>query len=376
MRESFDSLHFLEKSDDFFLTEQPVTLMAKRKLILCTGGCGYIGSHTVIKLIDAGFDVLIVDNFCNSDREVLNRLKTILGYDVAFIEGDVSDEKLMDDVFKTHAIDAVLHFAALKAVGESVQMPLKYYKHNVGGTINLLESMSANNVKSIVFSSSATVYLPSAEPLTEDDPLGCTNPYGQTKRMMEIVLEDISKADPEWRVEVLRYFNPVGAHPSGLLGEAPGGVPNNLMPYIQQVGVGRRPVLKIFGNDYSESSDGTGVRDYIHVDDLAEAHVMALEFLLSTPSKKVTVHNLGTGRGYSVLEMVHGFEKASGMNIPFEVAPRRPGDLGKVICNPARAKDELGWVTNRDMKTIMDDAWRWQSQNPFGYSLKGDDASP
>lgn len=344
------------------------SMTVQKKRVLCTGGCGYIGSHTVIKLYAAGFDVLIVDNLSNSDREVLNRLKQIIGHEVPFIEGDVSDRLVMDKIFQEHRIDAVIHFAALKAVGESVQIPLKYYKNNVSGTITMLESMAANNVKTIVFSSSATVYLPSSEPLTEDAPLGCSNPYGQTKRMMEIILEDVCKSDPSWRVELLRYFNPVGAHPSGLIGESPNDVPNNLMPYIQQVGVGRRPFLNIFGDDYSESPDGTGVRDYIHVDDLADAHVKAVNLVLSTPTSGVSVHNLGTGNGSTVLEMVHSFEKASGKPIPYKVGPRRPGDLGKVICDPTRAKAELGWVAKRNMDTIMEDAWRWQSKNPFGFS--------
>jgi UDP-glucose 4-epimerase len=339
-----------------------------KKLVLCTGGMGYIGSHTVIKLLESGFDVMIVDNLINSDTEVLNRLRTITGRDVPFVEADISDRDAMDKLFSQHKIDAVIHFAALKAVGESVEKPLMYYKNNVSGTINLLESMVANNIKTLVFSSSATVYLPNNEPLKEDAPLGCSNPYGQTKRMMEIILEDLCKSDPTWRVELLRYFNPVGAHFSGLIGESPQGIPNNLMPYIQQVGVGRRPYLNVFGNDYSESSDGTGIRDYIHVEDLAIAHVKALEYLLSTPGLGATVHNLGTGRGSSVLEMVHAFEKASGKEIPYKVGPRRPGDLGKVICNPTRAKTELGWTAKHDMNDIMADAWRWQSMNPFGFS--------
>jgi UDP-glucose 4-epimerase len=338
-----------------------------KKLVLCTGGMGYIGSHTVIKLIEYGFDVLIVDNLINSDKEVLNRLKKITGIDVPFVEADIADHKAMDSLFKKFNVSAVIHFAALKAVGESVEKPLMYYRNNVSGTISLLESMVANNVKTLVFSSSATVYLPSLVPLKEDAPLGCSNPYGQTKRMMEIILEDLCKSDPEWRVELLRYFNPVGAHPSGLIGEDPQGIPNNLMPYIQQVGVGRRPHLNVFGNDYPESEDGTGVRDYIHVEDLADAHVRALELLLRTPGQGATVHNLGTGRGSSVLEMVKAFEKASGKPIPYKIAPRRPGDLGRVICNPDKAKAELGWTAQRDMDVIMEDSWRWQSQNPTGF---------
>lgn len=339
----------------------------EKKLVLCTGGMGYIGSHTVIKLIDAGFDVLIVDNLINSDKEVLRRLKKITGVDVPFIEADVADREAMDRLFQAHPVDAVIHFAALKAVGESVEKPLMYYRNNVSGTISLLESMVAKKVKTLVFSSSATVYLASSEPLKEDAPLGCSNPYGQTKRMMEIMLEDVCKSDPEWRVELLRYFNPVGAHPSGLIGEDPQGIPNNLMPYIQQVGVGRRPHLNVFGNDYPESEDGTGIRDYIHVDDLADAHVKAVQLLLRTPGQGATVHNLGTGRGSSVLEMVTAFEKASGKSIPYQIAPRRPGDLGRVICNPEKARIELGWTSQRNMDTIMQDAWRWQSQNPNGF---------
>lgn len=339
----------------------------EKKVVLCTGGMGYIGSHTVIKLLDSGFDVVIVDNLINSDTEVLNRLKKITGVEVPFVEADISDRMAMDSLFQKYRIDAVIHFAALKAVGESVEKPLMYYRNNVSGTISLLESMVANKVKTLVFSSSATVYLPSSVPLKEDAPLGCSNPYGQTKRMMEIILEDLCNSDAEWRVELLRYFNPVGAHPSGLIGEDPQGIPNNLMPYIQQVGVGRRPHLNVFGNDYSESPDGTGVRDYIHVEDLADAHVKALQLLLRTPGEGCSVHNLGTGRGSSVLEMVKAFEKASGCEIPYKIAPRRPGDLGRVICNPEKAKTQLGWTAQRDMDVIMSDAWRWQSQNPNGF---------
>ena len=342
-------------------------MTAAKKLVLCTGGMGYIGSHTVIKLIESGFDVVIVDNLVNSDSEVLNRIKQITGVMVPFVEADVSDRAAMDKLFQTYKIDAVIHFAALKAVGESVQKPLLYYRNNVNGTISMLESMVANKVKTLVFSSSATVYQASSVPLKEDAPLGCTNPYGQTKRMMEIILEDLSRSDPEWRVELLRYFNPVGAHPSGLIGEDPQDIPNNLMPYIQQVGVGRRPFLNVFGNDYPESPDGTGVRDYIHVEDLAVAHVKALQFLLRTPGQGTTVHNLGTGRGSTVLEMVKAFEKASGKPIPYQVGPRRPGDLGRVICNPDKARNELGWVAEHDMDSIMADSWKWQSMNPFGY---------
>lgn len=321
-----------------------------------------------MRLIEAGFDVIIVDNLINSDVEVLKRLKSITGVDVPFIEADVSDRNAMDSLFSKHRVDAVVHFAALKAVGESVEKPLMYYRNNVSGTISLLESMVANNVKTLVFSSSATVYHPSLVPLKEDAALGCSNPYGQTKRMMETILEDLCRSDPNWRVELLRYFNPVGAHPSGLIGEDPQGPPNNLMPYIQQVGVGRRPFLNVFGCDYPESPDGTGVRDYIHVEDLAEAHVLAVKFLLATPGKGASVHNLGTGKGSSVLEMVQAFEKASGRNIPFKMGPRRPGDLGRVICDPEKAQTELGWTASRDMNTIMRDAWNWQSQNPLGYN--------
>lgn len=344
-----------------------MTISNEKKLVLCTGGMGYIGSHTVIKLLASGFDVLIVDNLINSDKEVLKRLKTITGVDVPFVEADVADREAMDQLFQSHKVDAVIHFAALKAVGESVEKPLMYYRNNVSGTITLLESMVANNVKTLVFSSSATVYLPNLEPLKEDAPLGCSNPYGQTKRMMEIILEDLCKSDAGWRVELLRYFNPVGAHASGLIGEDPQGPPNNLMPFIQQVGVGRRSHLNVFGDDYSESPDGTGVRDYIHVEDLAVAHVKALQFLLTTPGQGATVHNLGTGRGSTVLEMVHAFEKASGRPIPYQIAARRPGDLGRVICNPAKAAAELGWVAQHGMDEIMADAWKWQSNNPHGY---------
>ena len=345
--------------------------------ILCTGGVGYIGSHTVIKLIENGFDVHIVDNLCNSDIEVLRRLKTLTGRDVGFTNVDIADTEGMRKVFSDHKFDAVIHFAALKAVGESVQIPLKYYDNNVGGTVKLLQVMEQFGCRTIVFSSSATVYQASVLPLTESFPLGASNPYGHTKRMMEQVLTDLAASDPRWKVELLRYFNPIGAHPSGLIGESPSGIPNNLMPYIQQVGVGRRPHLSVFGNDYSESPDGTGVRDYLHVEDLAVAHVKALQFLFTagltnkpdslSVQKNCFVHNLGTGAGYSVLEMVEAFEKASGKEIPYKVIERRPGDLGKVICDPSLAFRELGWKAQYGLTEMMEHAWNWQSRNPFGY---------
>ncbi|EER02015.1 UDP-glucose 4-epimerase, putative [Perkinsus marinus ATCC 50983] len=334
--------------------------------VLCTGGMGYIGSHTIVQLLKAGYDCAILDNLSNSNPIVLERLKTITGVDVPFFKADCCDAEAMEKLFSTEHFDCVIHFAGFKAVGESVEKPLMYYYDNITGTINLMQAMVNNNCKRVVFSSSATVYQPQERPLVETDALGPINPYGQTKLMTEQIMEDVCVADKETKVELLRYFNPVGAHPSGLIGESPNGRPNNLMPYVQQVAVGRRPCVNVFGNDY-DTPDGTGVRDYIHVMDLADAHVKAVTYLLRDDIHGTHIHNLGTGRGASVLEMIHGLEEASGKKIPYKIVARRPGDLGSVICNPALAEKELGWVATRDMKTVMEDSWRWQSENPYGY---------
>ena len=338
-----------------------------KRTILCTGGIGYIGSHTVIKLLEAGYDVHIVDNLSNSSLKVLDRIKQITDKTVKFTLADISDDIAMEKLFSTSQIDAVIHFAALKSVGESVSKPLMYYENNVGGTVKLLRTMNKYNCKTIVFSSSATVYKASVTPLTETDALGPSNPYGQTKRMMETILEDLSASDHDWKIELLRYFNPVGAHPSGLIGESPSGIPNNLVPYIQQVAVGRRTHLNVFGNDYCESQDGTGVRDYLHVEDLADAHVKAVAYLFNKEQGGCWTHNLGTGSGYSVLEMIKAFEKECGKEIKYQITARRPGDLGKVICNPSAALMDLGWKAEYGLSDMMKHAWRWQNDNPYGY---------
>ena len=334
--------------------------------ILVTGGAGYIGSHTCVELLAAGYEVLVVDNFSNSKPEALRRVEEIAGRKLgAFYRADIRDKAALREIFKAHAIDAVIHFAALKAVGESVAKPLMYYDNNIAGTVALAEVMAEAGVKSLVFSSSATVYGdPASVPIREDFPTGPTNPYGRTKWMMEFVLSDLAAADPEWRVALLRYFNPVGAHASGRIGEDPNGLPNNLMPYVSQVAVGRLPQLRVFGGDYP-TPDGTGVRDYIHVVDLAVGHVAAVRRL--TERQGVLTVNLGTGRGYSVIEVVKAFEKASGRPVPFEIVARRPGDVAQCYAEPGLAERELGWRAERGIDEMCADAWRWQSSNPEGY---------
>ncbi len=334
--------------------------------ILVTGGAGYIGSHTCVELLAAGYDVVVVDNFSNSKPEALRRVEALAGRRLAaFHRVDIRDKAALREIFRAHAIDSVIHFAALKAVGESVVQPLMYYDNNVAGTVALAEVMAAAGVKSLVFSSSATVYGdPASVPIREDFPTGPTNPYGRTKWMMEFVLSDLAAADPAWRVALLRYFNPVGAHASGRIGEDPRGLPNNLMPYVMQVAVGRLAELSVYGNDYP-TPDGTGVRDYIHVVDLAVGHVAAVRRLTERPG--VLTVNLGTGRGYSVIEVVRAFEKASGRPVPFEIVARRPGDVAQCYAEPGLAERELGWRAERGIDEMCADAWRWQSANPQGY---------
>lgn len=334
--------------------------------ILLTGGAGYIGSHTIVELDKAGHSVVVVDNFVNSQPESLKRVAKIIGKEVSFVEADVRDKAAMDKVFSNYNIDAVIHFAGLKAVGESVAKPLEYYENNMNSTFVLIDTMRRHNVKNIIFSSSATVYGdPAIIPITEECPKGhCTNPYGQTKSMLEEVLMDVQKADNEWNVVLLRYFNPIGAHKSGLIGENPNGIPNNLMPYITQTAIGIRKELGVFGNDY-DTPDGTGVRDYIHVVDLACGHVAALKAI----QKKcgLAIYNLGTGHGYSVLDVVKAFEKANGLKVPYSIKPRRPGDIATCYCNPAKAKAELGWEAQYGIEDMCRDSWRFQKQNPNGY---------
>ena len=334
--------------------------------VLVTGGAGYIGSHTCVELITAGHTPVVIDNLCNSSAESLRRVAEITGKPVAFIKGDVRDEALLEKVLSQHRIDCAIHFAGLKAVGESVAKPLEYYQNNLDATLTLCRVMARHNVKRIIFSSSATVYSGDNEmPLRETSVTGsCTNPYGWTKYMGEQILRDIAKADPEWSVVNLRYFNPVGAHESGRIGEHPNGIPNNLMPYISQTAIGRRDHLNVFGNDYP-TPDGTGVRDYIHVVDLARGHVAAIEYLMSHTGE--AVFNLGTGRGYSVLDMVHAFEEANGVRVPYEIAPRRAGDLAVCYADPAKSAEVLGWHAEHDLMDMCRDTWNWQKQNPNGY---------
>ncbi len=334
--------------------------------ILITGGAGYIGSHTALELLNEGYDVVVYDNLCNSSRESLRRVEELTGKQIRFYEGDVQDEKALTDMFKEQRIDAVIHCAALKAVGESVQKPLEYYQNNISGTLTLLKVMREVGVKNIVFSSSATVYgSPEEMPITEECPKGqCTNPYGWTKSMMEQIMSDVQKADASWNVILLRYFNPVGAHKSGRIGEDPKGIPNNLMPYISQVAVGKLEKLGVFGNDY-DTPDGTGVRDYIHVVDLAIGHVKAINYIFTDPG--LDVINLGTGQGYSVLDMVKAFSRACGKEIPYEIKPRREGDIAMCYADPSKAARVLGWKAERGLDEMCEDTWRWQSQNPGGY---------
>ena len=332
---------------------------------LVTGGAGYIGSHTVVALLTQGYGVVILDNLCNSKVEVINRIEKITGQRPAFVQGDIRDRACLQQLFADHRISAVIHFAGLKAVSESEAEPLRYYDNNVSGSITLFEEMARANVKTLVFSSSATVYGdPGVVQYTEDLPLKPFNVYGRTKLMVEDILRDLKKADPAWRVALLRYFNPVGAHASGLIGEDPNGVPNNLMPFIAQVAVGKRDTLQIFGNDYP-TPDGTGRRDYIHVVDLAQGHLAALAALKTSP-ETVTV-NLGTGRPYSVLEMVRAFEQASDRTILFTISPRRAGDLAEYFADPALARKLLGWQAGHGIERMCEDTWRWQLQNPQGY---------
>lgn len=334
--------------------------------ILVTGGAGYIGSHTCIELINAGYDVVVADNLCNSSKESLKRVERIVGKEVKFYEADIRDAKAMENIFANEDISAVIHFAGLKAVGESVAKPMEYYDNNINGTLVLCNAMRNAGVKNIIFSSSATVYGdPAFIPITEECPKGqCTNPYGWTKSMLEQILTDFHTADSEWNVVLLRYFNPVGAHKSGTIGEDPKGIPNNLMPYITQVAVGKREFLGVFGNDY-DTPDGTGVRDYIHVVDLAVGHVKALKKIEEKAG--VCVYNLGTGNGYSVLDMVKAFSKACGHDLPYKILDRRPGDVAMCYADPAKAKTELGWEAVRGLDEMCEDSWRWQSNNPNGY---------
>lgn len=333
--------------------------------VLVTGGAGYIGSHTCIELIKAGHTVLVLDNLVNSSPESLRRVEAIVQQPVDFVEGDIRDTALLDRVFSEHDIDAVVHFAGLKAVGESTEKPLDYYDNNVYGTLCLLQVMKRHGCNNLVFSSSATVYGdPHTVPIQEHFPLSATNPYGRSKLMIEDILRDLHASDPQWQVALLRYFNPVGAHESGTIGEDPNGIPNNLMPFITQVAIGKREALSVFGSDYN-TPDGTGVRDYIHVVDLAKGHVKAIEKLNSKPG--CVAYNLGTGVGYSVLDMVKALEKASGCKVPYKLVDRRPGDIACCYADPAHAEQELGWRAERGLEDMMADSWRWQSQNPEGY---------
>lgn len=334
--------------------------------ILVTGGAGYIGSHTAVELLNSGKDIIILDNFYNSCPEVLNRIKELTGKDFKFVQCDIRDRKGLDKVFEENQIDSVIHFAGLKAVGESCSLPLLYYENNIGGTVTLCEAMAEHGCKTIVFSSSATVYGEhNISPLREDMKTGgTTNPYGTTKYFIEQILTDTAKADCDWSVCILRYFNPLGAHISGRIGENPNGIPNNLMPYITQVAVGRREYLHIYGNDY-DTPDGTGVRDYIHVVDLAKGHLKALEKAKNT--KGVNIYNLGTGKGYSVLEVVNAFEKASGVKIPYKIEARRPGDIATCFSDPSKAQKELGWKAEKGIDDMCADSYRWQHNNPNGY---------
>jgi len=333
--------------------------------ILVTGGAGYIGSHTCLELLEAGYEVIVVDNLSNSKEESLKRVQEITGKRLELHKIDLLDKEALNSVFENSQVDAVIHFAGLKAVGESVSIPLRYYHNNITGTLNLCEVMEKNNVMNIVFSSSSTVYGdPHKVPIREDFPLSATNPYGRTKLMIEEILRDIHAANKAWKIISLRYFNPVGAHSSGRIGEDPNGIPNNLLPYISQVAVGRLPRLYVFGNDYP-TADGTGVRDYIHVVDLAIGHLKALEKLSSLSG--VAAYNLGAGRGYSVLELLEAFKKASDKEIPYTIAARRPGDIAACYADPSKAKSELGWAAERGLEEMCADAWHWQSNNPNGY---------
>lgn len=334
--------------------------------ILVTGGAGYIGTHTIVELLAAGHSVVVVDNFINSSREAMRRVEKIVGQAVPFYEADIRDKTMLDEIFRKHTIDAVIHFAGLKAVGESVEKPLRYYRTNIDSTLALLETMQAHTVKNLVFSSSATVYgTPEKLPLTETSPvgIGLTNPYGKTKYFIEEILRDVAASNPDWSISILRYFNPIGAHTSGLIGEDPHDTPNNLMPFITQVAVGKRDTLSVFGDDY-DTPDGTGVRDYIHVVDLARGHVAAIEHL----KPGAIAYNLGTGHGTSVFELVHALEQASGKTVPYVVMPRRAGDIAACYADVAKAQQELQWHAEKTIDDACQDSWRWQSQNPNGYN--------
>lgn len=336
--------------------------------ILITGGAGFIGSHTCVALLEAGRDVVVIDNFCNSHEEALQRVEQITGKSVTFYEADINDEQALHGIFDQHDIDSVIHFAGLKAVGESTKIPLTYYHNNVTGTITLCRVMREHGCAKLVFSSSATVYGdPQVVPITEDCSTGATNPYGRSKLMVEEILADLqSSAADFWKITVLRYFNPIGAHPSGLIGEDPSDIPNNLLPFVAQVASGKLPKVNVFGNDYN-TKDGTGVRDYIHVVDLAEGHLRALDHLDSSSTPALHVFNLGTGSGYSVLEIIEKFRAASGKTIPYEVAPRRPGDIATCFADPARAQTQLGWRCRYTLDDMINHAWNWQKSNPQGY---------
>ena len=335
--------------------------------ILVTGGAGYIGSHTCVELLNAGYDVVIIDNLYNSNQKAVDRIEEITGKKVKFYPDDMMDRAAVKRVFDENKIDAVIHFAGLKAVGESVHKPIEYYRTNIGSTLNLTDEMRAHGCKNIIFSSSATVYGDPAEiPITENCPKGtCTNPYGWTKWMQEQILTDIHTADPEWNVILLRYFNPIGAHKSGLIGEDPKGIPNNLLPYVAQVAIGKLPEINVFGDDY-DTPDGTGVRDYIHVVDLARGHVKAIERFAKKDG--VFICNLGTGHGYSVLDVIHAFEKACGKKLPYMIRERRPGDIATCYSSPAKAEKELGWTAEFDLEDMCRDSWNWQQKNPNGYN--------
>lgn len=334
-------------------------------MILVTGGAGYIGSHACVELLNEGYDIVVVDNLSNSKTESLKRVEELTGKSIKFYEVDILDRQSLEQVFDENNIEAVIHFAGLKAVGESVQIPLRYYHNNITGTLILCEVMEKHNVKKLVFSSSATVYgVPDTVPISEDFPLSTTNPYGSTKLMIEQILRDLYISDKEWSISLLRYFNPIGAHESGRIGEDPNGIPNNLMPFITQVAIGKREKLSVFGNDY-DTHDGTGVRDYIHVVDLAKGHLKALQKIKDTTG--IEAFNLGTGTGYSVLDIVKNFEKANGIKIPYEITPRRPGDIAQCYADPTKAKVELGWVAEKGIEDMCRDSWNWQKKNPKGY---------
>lgn len=333
--------------------------------ILVTGGAGFIASHTNVELLNAGYDVVVVDNLVNSSRESVARVEELTGKKISFYEEDLLNEKAIDAIFEKENIDSVIHFAALKAVGESCQIPLRYFDNNLTGTLNLLKVMEKHGVKSIVFSSSATVYgKPESVPIREDFPLSVSNPYGRTKLIIEDMLRDIYKSDNEWDIALLRYFNPIGAHESGMIGENPHGIPNNLLPYVAKVAAGQLECVNVFGDDY-DTPDGTGVRDYIHVVDLATGHIKALEKLVTHPG--LVTYNLGTGVGYSVLDIIKNFEKACGKEIPYKITTRRPGDIDMCYADPTKAKEELGWEATRSIDKMCEDAWRWQTKNPNGY---------